>query len=500
MAGMPGFRAALRHFAGAQGGNFALMFAISLPMLVGTAAFMVDEAALYYQRRAMQAAVDLAAIHAAGNPSQALERARLALADSRQVAHGLTLAELESQHATKLQVEAGRYVHSPALPVAQRFTPATQPADAVRISLARQGQLFFFRGLFPPPAIAVRATANASARAAFSIGSSLASVDGGMANALLNALLGINASAGVMSYSSLLNADVALFGVLDALAGRLNLTAGTYDQLLAGEFALADLVAASATAASGESALAVQAIAAATAAHLRLRGNRLIDLGPLGAMTVGTAEAGLAGSVGLLELIGAGASIANGRNQAQLTMALAVPGLTSASLSVAIGEPAQGSGWLGVGREQTRLHTAQTRLRLTVTVAGSGLLAGASIRLPIYLELAGAEASLTTLACPRPACLRLGDDCGATGSRPSGHRGNQRHCVHQLCRRAFSRAGATDVAAGCGADHRQCGCRDRPGTTCAAGVFGCRRGCWHGAHGFDHHASPVADGEPFVRS
>ncbi|SFZ81862.1 Uncharacterized membrane protein [Devosia enhydra] len=396
-----GLRQLLKRFCRDEGGNFALLFSITLPVIIGTAALMVDEAMLHHERRAMQAAVDLAAIHAAGDPANAAERTRLALVDARQLDAGRSLAEMAAL-GVRVGVETGAYSGTDALAAHQRFVAGSASPDAVRVTLRRPGSLYFYRSLFGPPDIAVSATAAASARAAFSVGSRLASLEGGVANTLLNGLLGISASAGVMGYDRLLGADIAVADLLDALAGRLSLSAGTYDQLLASEFALSDLVSAAAAVLgrNSEAGAATTNIAGAVGAGLRLRGNRLFGLGLLGALGIGTETAGLDARIGVIELLGAAASLANGRNQASLGVSLQVPGLLGTSLAIVVGEPPQGSGWFGVGREGTIVRTAQLRLRLLVTVAGTGLLQGTGIRLPIYLEAASAEARLTDLSCP----------------------------------------------------------------------------------------------------
>ncbi len=66
---------------------------------------------------------------------------------------------------------------------------------------------------------------------------------------------------------------------------------------------------------------------------------------------------------------------------------------------LAIGEPMQGSAWYTVGEEGATVRTAQTRLRLVATIGGSGPLAGIAVRVPLYLELASAEARLAAIAC-----------------------------------------------------------------------------------------------------
>src|SRR5690606_24854677 len=71
--------------------------------------------------------------------------------------------------------------------------------------------------------------------AMFSIGSRLASLDGGLANALLSSLLGGRVSLTLMDYRGLADAQVNLLQFSDALAADLGVKAGDYDALLSHE-------------------------------------------------------------------------------------------------------------------------------------------------------------------------------------------------------------------------------------------------------------------------
>ncbi|WP_204327080.1 hypothetical protein, partial [Stenotrophomonas maltophilia] len=59
--------------------------------------------------------------------------------------------------------------------------------------------------------------------AAFHVGSGLAALDGGIANAVLGALLDTRLSLRAMDYDALLSTRVDAFRFLDALDARLNL-------------------------------------------------------------------------------------------------------------------------------------------------------------------------------------------------------------------------------------------------------------------------------------
>jgi uncharacterized membrane protein len=138
---------------------------------------------------------------------------------------------------------------------------------------------------------------------------------------------------------------------------------------------------------------------AGAARKVRLR--QLISLGSSGRLPVGRASA-FAPKIGALELVSAMAylSAANGEHQVAAGLGLSVPGVASAKLFLAIGEPPQRGTWFSISPEGGVVRTAQTRLLLDVGLGGPGGLLGTSIRLPIYIELATAEARLDRVTCP----------------------------------------------------------------------------------------------------
>jgi uncharacterized membrane protein len=71
--------------------------------------------------------------------------------------------------------------------------------------------------------------------------------------------------------------------------------------------------------------------------------------------------------------------------------------LHGVSLDLAVGERPQGTSWVTVGAEGANVQTAQTRLLLTLRLAGSGSVS--TVTLPLYLDLAAATASLDSLDC-----------------------------------------------------------------------------------------------------
>lgn len=385
----PGFF--IRRVAAAHEGAVGVVLALFMMVCVSLSALAVDMGSLYLERRTVQGAADLAAIAAAGDIERAEAAARATLA-----ANGF-------DDLTALSLVTGRYEAGPDVEPGLRFTPGGEPANAVRLNVAIGGRLYFAKSFMAEPEISVSALGTADAQAAFSIGSRLASLNGGLANALLGGLLGGNVSLSAMDYDALVGANVSLADFLSALATEIDVTAGTYGSVLDGTARVGDVLAAAAqAAASGGDAQAAQAIArllGQVSASATVPLGSLVDLGPLAHAEVGEPHAGLDADVNLMSLIAAAAQAANGGSQAALNLGATVPGLLSLKADLAIGEPAQHSGWVAVGQPGATVATAQTRLRVVAEVGGTGLLAGVRVRLPLYIEIAQAEATLKAVAC-----------------------------------------------------------------------------------------------------
>ena len=389
-------------------GNMAVLFAFGFAVSAMVSALAVDAASLYHERRVLQAGVDLAAISAATDPSRATEIAQSVLAGAQLLAPAST---------DGLIVIPGRY--DPAEPViANRFMPGQTPHNAVSVTLNRPGKLYFAASFAAVPPLQASGIAAVTPEVSFSVGSRLASLNGGLANAILSGLLGTTVSLTVLDYTALAGARVDALSFLNALATQLGITAGSYDDLLATEAGAGDIAAALAGLTNGTAQAALLLLSTSgNGADVAL--GKLIDLGRLGGLELGSAGAADL-SLSALELLSAAAVLSDGTNQVSLNLGAAVPGLVSLQLDLAIGEPAQGGGWFTLGPLGTIVRTAQTRLRLRAEVLGGPALLGAGVKLPLWLDLAPAEARAEAATCPtigaprgsasiatRPGVLRL---------------------------------------------------------------------------------------------
>lgn len=396
-----------RRFVADERGNMAILFSLGFTLATFVAALAIDGGSLYHERRALQAGVDLAAISAAADPSRAAEIARSVLSDARLLAPGSTEG---------LEVTTGNY-DATRPDIADRFRANAVPRNAVRVTFERPGTLYFAAGVMAPPMMSASGTATAMPEAAFSLGTRVASLDGGIANALLSQALGTTVSLSLLDYNALASARIDALTFLETLSQRLYLHAGTYDEVLA----------ARPTAGAIAGALASLTNGAARTALSRLFGStrpvaldRVFDLGRAGNLQLGQPGAAAGLSMNALDLINAIALLSDGTRQVSLNLGANVPGLVSLGLDAAIGEPPQG-GWFAYGRVGTTLRSAQLRLRIAAQLLSGPILLGAGIKLPLWLDLAPAQATLVSISCPsaampngaatiavRPGLLQLG--------------------------------------------------------------------------------------------
>jgi len=389
-------RSLLRLLTDDDRGNVAVIASFFLTVVLGCAALGVDLGKAFTDRRAAQGATDLAAISAASDIANATRAATATAQQNHYPASAIT------------SVVTGIYTPDPALPVAQRFQPAASTSsNAARVTLETSAPLIFGKIITGQESFPIRTTATATQTgfASFAIGSGLASVNGGLLNQLLSALLGANLSLSAMDYQSLLDTKLDLFSFSQALATRANLTAASYDALLQSNVRISDFVNAmvDTTRASGASSAAgvlnnvFDAVRGMTS---QVPLASLMNLGPYAHLALGE-KPQVGASVAALDLLSAAAQIANGAHQVETNLALNIPGIAGVNLKVAIGERPRGTSWIAVGTTGASVHTAQTRVLLTIQLVGTGAIS--VIKLPIYIEIASATARLERIQCSFPS-------------------------------------------------------------------------------------------------
>lgn len=377
----------IRAFLRNTSGNMAILFATAFSLSGVIGAIAVDAASLYHERRMIQSAVDLAAISAAGDPARASAIASGVLTDAGFADHA------------GLVVTVGRFEPNAALAPEARFTPNATPANAVKVQYERLGRLHFAAGFTQSPLISASGLATVTPEVSFSLGSRLASLNGGIANALLSTLLGTSVNLSLADYNGLAAARINALSFLDALALQMGIKAGSYDDLLKADAHAGDIAAALATLVNGTERTALNTLAlAGPGSRIPLR--KLFDLGRYGKLALDSTGAVISADLSALEVLSAAAALADGDRQVWLGLGGNLPGITSLSVELSIGEPPQGGGWFAIGPVDTVIRTAQARLRIDARFLGGLVLQSAVINLPLWLDVAHAEARVAGATCP----------------------------------------------------------------------------------------------------
>ncbi|WP_026613932.1 pilus assembly protein TadG-related protein [Ensifer aridi] len=404
---------AIRRYLTSRGGNIGVSAALVMPLLITSMGLGIDYGYLTLQRRELQSVADLAAIAAAANVTSA-EQAVLAhfrnngLNFAVSTSSGLMTvdgkvmpSDVETAGEGVATIVRGRYVPDPEIDVGQRFIKDAVPADAVQVMLEKKGEIFLAALFSDAPDLGVIGTAASSKVAAFSVGSRLASLNGGLLNAILGQMLGTSVSLKVMDYEALIDADIEIQPFLKIIGTRLNLTAASYEDVLTAELTMPQLVGSLrlVQGLSGPVSSALKSLELATAGDKRtFTLAQILNIDPKKSLRVdGGSDWSM--KVSALQIVSAAAAIANGEHQIALDAVAGLPGIASVNVRLAIGEPPVETPSHRLGAPGTAVRTAQTRLAVEVNVNGLAALAGTRLRLPIYVELAHAEAKLSDIRC-----------------------------------------------------------------------------------------------------
>lgn len=369
-------------------GGVAVMGAAAGAVICVVAAFGVDLGSVALEARKVQGAADLAALSAAMNLPRAHAAAKATATDNL-------------GKRADVETEVGFYAPDRALAPDARFSAGGATANAARVRIKREARLYFARWIVGRDTVTVSRSATAALEAvaptaAFSLGSRLASLDGGLLNQFLSQLTGSRVALNVMDYRRLADLDVDLLTYLDALAAELDVEAGDYDALLRHHVDAGRAVKVLETVAGGADGGALGALGRAGA-------GLDLDLGRLVGVEADAGEGlakGLKTQVSALDLATTMLELASDKRQAALSLD-APTGLTDVKISAAIGERPNHSPWISLSADHgTTIRTAQTRLYVRARTAQS--LSGlGQLEVPILVELAQSEARLDAIRCPQ---------------------------------------------------------------------------------------------------
>ncbi len=368
-----------RREAGGQRGSIAVMAIIFLSVMIILLS-SIDIGYLFYMKRNLQKAVDLAALAGtqqlvSSNSTDCIAPTSAAIGNAQ--TNGFTIIASN--------VTCGFWDPLNNLPPGYFSTSATANVtslNAVKIVDTQTVPTFF--GLFPGKISAQAIASGSSPVAAFSLGTGLLSLCGTPSSVLAPLLTGLGGSSvclSLVSSSGLVGAQISLLGLLN----NLGVSVGSVSDVAAVNVTLLQLVNAS-----------ISALTPAQQASIRtdlgpvitLAGSTQFALGKILNLDTSTGLSALNAQVNVLDLLNVGTlQFANGSSF--INLGASVPGLVGVSLKL-IEPPKMAAGGIG-----TSATSAQLRLMINANVPGLAFL-------PIYVDLAPGKATLTGLQCNAP--------------------------------------------------------------------------------------------------
>lgn len=220
---------------------------------------------------------------------------------------------------------------------------------------------------------------------------------GGLPGALLSQLAGSELSLSIMDYHALVSGQVDLLKAIELLRTGGGVRAATFGDVLTGDITLPQLAIAMAGATTNSSTAATLRTLSTKLPARSVKLGSIIDLGPLTERS--SADPQRAIRVDAYAILREALQIGTGTRQVQSDIDLGIPGIGRTRLWWQIGERPPHSRWLTVGQAGSAVvRTAQTRLWMDIALLNVPLNLG-SVRVPIYVELAEAEARLVSVTC-----------------------------------------------------------------------------------------------------
>lgn len=308
---------------------------VALWMGIALAALMVlDIGNLFWQKRELQKIADLSALAGSTQPLNAACTST-APSNAKQIAdaNGLRAGDV-------FEAKYGRWAPGAGVSLEQFFAAAdVSKSNACHVEVQRNVSYFFIFSASGNNSrwIGAKATALVSGEpvATVLVRSTLASLNGGMLNTLLSAVLGTQVNLTAASWQGIAKLNVNLLKVFDSLLG-VNANVGDYEALLNTQVKLADLLKAMITAIE-PGKFAAADVAALQQLSLLNVGNVQVRLGDLIKLENANPTAALNLGVNALELIQGALQVATKDNA--LNLNLGIPGLVTVKLKVI--EPAQ---------------------------------------------------------------------------------------------------------------------------------------------------------------
>ncbi|WDD92841.1 pilus assembly protein TadG-related protein [Burkholderia sp. FERM BP-3421] len=394
-----------------QRGSLATLAVLALAVAM-VALGAIDIGNLFYQRRQLQSIADMTALAAAERMDDGCVQPPVT-AQSVALANGFD----STVAGQTLSTACGRWDlkdnSGPSF-----YTAAASPAagsdaqlNAVQVTVTRSVPYYF---LGPARTVSAVSVAQATDIGTYSIGTTLAQLQGGAVNTLLNTMLGTNLNLSLVSYEGLASAHIKVSDLMN-VAG-----ASTVNQLLAMQVSVPTLASWLSSALAATTVVntnlqtdlsTMSSIASATYTNSQniALGNSTSTPGLL-AVNLSDPQTALNAMISPFDILMTAAEIAAGQSALTLTGGLSIGG-QGATVQMQIIQPpviAIGEGGIDPVSHtwRTVARTAQVRLYLNVSLGTTnlplgllGALVPVQVSLPLSLQVASGTGWLQSAAC-----------------------------------------------------------------------------------------------------
>ncbi|WP_131696696.1 pilus assembly protein TadG-related protein [Pseudomonas sp. JAI120] len=334
-----------------QRGAIGLMAALTLGLALVFLLLVVDSGRLYLEKRKLQGIADMAALEAVqrnGDCLAASNNTATAYAGASAARNGYIIPP-----ANALDVRCGSL--TTAASNLRVFSADATQRDAIQVIASRPvltsaagGVWSLFNGGAYSMTTLLTARAVAAPKilppqAQLTIKSTLVSVnanDSAALNLLFGKLLGGNLALDVAGWQGLVDNNINLLSYLNQLAVNVGVQAGNYDELLAKNLKLTQLIDAAVTvlqAGSGTATVAASGLAKIST----LVGDLDVTLGNVLQLQTGAVAAGLNTTLNVFQLAEAFVQLANKKNGVVAEVPVTIPGVVNASVKLKVIEPPQ---------------------------------------------------------------------------------------------------------------------------------------------------------------
>lgn len=361
-----------------QRGAIGLMGALTLGLALLFVLMVVDTGRLYLEKRKLQRVADTAALEVVSRGGKCAA-----------ATHNAALFAIESARRNDFAIDTERNLAvtcgtlTTGADFIRTFSADPTKSDAIQViashrvptSLA-QGISNLFSAQPLNPSLSLSATAVAAPPAppvaTLTVRSTLLTVDSTKSaalNGLIGGLLGGKLQLDALGWNGLINTDISLLSYLDALAIRLKVNAGNYDELLKTDATVGQLIQAAIDVLKlGGDAVKV-VINNLEAIKLIAPGTQILHLGDLIKIQNGTDKSALNVDLQLFNLIQGFVQLSNKANAVAVELPVDVLGLLNITVKTRVIEPAQISA-IGnpelIATQPISVRTAQVRTWISV--------------------------------------------------------------------------------------------------------------------------------------